>query len=58
MIIDKLMNLDQLAERMSNTEPVTNDDAEKMRDMLVAEFEGGDTRDVPGADWARMLEAL
>jgi len=55
MIISRNMNLDDLSERMSNTETVSIEDAEDMREMLVAEFDGTDTRDVPQSDWDRIL---
>lgn len=58
MIISHNMNLDYLNERMSNTVAVSREDAEAMREMLVAEFDGTDTRDVPQPDWDRMLQAL
>ena len=55
MTINSEMNLDDLASRMSSTEPVSREDAEKMRAILVVQFDGWDTANVPEVAWNRIL---
>jgi len=53
MLISSAMNLGQLAERMGGD--CSNDDAAKLRPLLVAEFDGQDTRDVPEQRWQQLM---
>jgi len=55
MQINYLMPLTDLADRMSRDclEPA---EVVAMRDLLVAEFDGCDTRDVPEARWEQLVE--
>lgn len=48
------MNLNDLMERMGDV--ATQDEAELMRDLLVEQFDGQDTADVPEAAWMELLE--
>lgn len=58
MRIHANMNLGELKERMSNTEPVSDQDAEKMRDFLTEGYEDMDTADIPEDEWLHMLNNL
>lgn len=54
MRIASNMNLHNLAERMGDRSKI--DDADAMRDLLVARFDGQDTADVPEGEWFDMRE--
>lgn len=54
MKICDTMNLDALAEGMGSE--ATKSEAAAMRGILVAEFNGKDTADVPAESWNRMLD--
>lgn len=53
MKIESTMNLQDLAERMGDV--ATTEDAARMRSVLVPEFDGEDTADVPEARWMELL---
>jgi len=55
MQINYLMDLSDLAERMSR-DLLEHAEVLAMRTMLVAEFDGFDTRDVPERRWEELVE--
>lgn len=54
MMIHSQMNLGLLAEHMGSE--ATEDDARRMRDLLVDDFDGCDLDEVPERDWFAMLD--
>ena len=54
MKITNDMGLSELAERMGTE--ATESEARAMREMLVENFDGMDTTDIPEADWMEMLD--
>jgi hypothetical protein len=54
MQIHNSMNLSQLGERMGSE--ATQEDAERMRALLVEHFDGQDTADIAEADWLALLD--
>lgn len=47
------MDLNQLAERMGPE--ATLDDASAMRDLLVENFDGQDTTEIPEGEWLALM---
>ncbi len=56
MQINRTMNRSDLAERMSSCE-LPDAEVEAMVSLLVAEFDGMDTKDVPERRWGELLES-
>lgn len=54
MKIGITMDLGELAQRMGSD--ATKDQARKMRDLLVASYDGLNTEDVDEQDWNGMIE--
>jgi len=56
MQITDTMDLDQLAERMGVV--AIQADTTAMRDLLVAQYDGQDTRDIPEPQWLALLDQV
>ena len=54
MMIANDMGLNELAEHMGKE--ATEAEARAMRELLVENFNGQDTADIPEADWLEMLD--
>ena len=57
MLIHHSMNLDDLKAHMSSTDVVSDDDARSMR-LMLSEYYGMDTADVPQNEWDEMMKGL
>ncbi|WP_282410036.1 hypothetical protein [Pseudomonas sp. PS02303] len=56
MQIEAAMNLDDLAELMGSG--TTGLQAVGMRDMLIEQYQGQSTEDVPEVDWLTLLDQV